>query len=140
MTQKSIAILRQQIIDTVYTNTTNDISGDEVQTQLIDLLDSVEGVQSLISIPDSGGSLVVVGTTSNNFIEISYNITRGTLREKGTISMTGNNDTIIDVVSKFDDCGITFTKSLSALNIQLNYTDTLANGTASSLTLKVKYY
>lgn len=60
MAAKGIGILLQQIIDNIYTNTSNDIDGDILQDQLTDIIDSLN--QSLYNnlIPYNVGQSVII--------------------------------------------------------------------------------
>ena len=60
MAAKGISVLLQQIIDNIYQNTNNDISGQILQDQLIDLVDSLN--QSLYNnlLPYNVGQAVII--------------------------------------------------------------------------------
>ena len=62
--------------------------------------------------------------TQNESIKIEYKINRGMLEKVGHIYLTKKNDTNLVDISYFDDCGVTFTKSLIGNSILLNWTTT----------------
>jgi hypothetical protein len=55
----------------------------------------------------------------------------------GTVYVTNKADTEISIISQFDDCGITFTKSISGTIINLGWSDGLADGNASVVTFNI---
>jgi hypothetical protein len=81
---------------------------------------------------NSAGAITVGNITQNESVKIEYKINRGTSEEVGTIVMTKKADTNLSDISYFDDCGVSFTKSLVGNAITLNWATT-STGTAATI-------
>jgi len=81
---------------------------------------------------NSTGAITVGDITQNESVKIEYKINRGTSEEVGTIVMTKKADTNLSDISYFDDCGVSFTKTLVSNAITLNWATT-STGTAATI-------
>ncbi len=95
--------------------------------------------ETLHTIADAGTDYVVVGSVSQNtFVRINFTLKRGTLTETGSVIITNQADVEIDYVSQGEDTGIVFSKEISSDEIRLGYTDPLANGTATTMNIRIE--
>ena len=80
--------------------------------------------KTMTLIDNSSGNTQVGVTGQNKSSYIKYNVTRGSLKEQGTIWFDNKNDTNISIISEFDDCGVSFGKEISGSAMNLTWTTT----------------
>lgn len=120
-----------EIFDSFFHKGEDEIGINKV-TGLQEALDSLSSnTQDIVPIQLASGqtgSITVADITVHNSIRLMYTIIRGDLTEMGEMLLDNRANDIVSVVSDMDDCGFTFTKSISGNNLQISWSDALANG------------
>lgn len=90
-----------------------------------------EQEKAVITLADNSSGTIVIGNTAQNkAVRVDYILTRGTSYEQGTIYLTAKAGTDIVDNDEFDDTGVTFTKSISSNDINLNWATTSTGNSA----------